>query len=164
MPNAQTAISGRWQRIRYGRIPDTDKVIEGLKKNSPTCRRSCHGERGGGCRRNRRSSVALERPPGQPDAAERAAETAQPRTELHMRVVGQDEAIEAVADAIVGAVPGFTDTKRPIGSFISLGRLSVGKTELAKVFSLTIPLQQREQHGADRHVGIPGTPYRVKAC
>ena len=52
--------------------------------------------------------------------------------ELHNRVVGQDEAITAVADAIRRSRAGLQDPKRPIGSFIFLGTTGVGKTELAK--------------------------------
>ena len=52
--------------------------------------------------------------------------------ELHKRVIGQDEAIEAVADAVRRSRAGLQDPKRPIGSFIFLGTTGVGKTELAK--------------------------------
>ena len=55
--------------------------------------------------------------------------------ELHRRVVGQDEAIEAVSDAIRRSRAGLQDPKRPIGSFIFLGTTGVGKTELAKALA-----------------------------
>lgn len=55
--------------------------------------------------------------------------------ELHKRVVGQDEAIEAVADAVRRSRAGLQDPKRPIGSFIFLGTTGVGKTELAKALA-----------------------------
>lgn len=55
--------------------------------------------------------------------------------ELHRRVVGQDEAIEAVADAVRRSRAGLQDPKRPIGSFIFLGSTGVGKTELAKALA-----------------------------
>lgn len=55
--------------------------------------------------------------------------------ELHRRVVGQDEAIEAVADAVRRSRAGLQDPKRPIGSFIFLGTTGVGKTELAKALA-----------------------------
>ena len=55
--------------------------------------------------------------------------------ELHNRVVGQDEAIEAVADAVRRSRAGLQDPKRPIGSFIFLGTTGVGKTELAKALA-----------------------------
>lgn len=56
-------------------------------------------------------------------------------TELHQRVVGQDEAISAVANAIRRSRAGLQDPKRPIGSFIFLGTTGVGKTELAKALA-----------------------------
>lgn len=55
--------------------------------------------------------------------------------ELHKRVVGQDEAIEAVSDAIRRSRAGLQDNKRPIGSFIFMGTTGVGKTELAKALA-----------------------------
>ncbi len=55
--------------------------------------------------------------------------------ELHKRVVGQDEAITAVADAVRRSRAGLSDPKRPIGSFIFLGTTGVGKTELAKALA-----------------------------
>ena len=55
--------------------------------------------------------------------------------ELHKRVVGQDEAISAIADAIRRSRAGLQDTKRPIGSFIFMGTTGVGKTELAKTLA-----------------------------
>ncbi|MDD4190027.1 MAG: ATP-dependent chaperone ClpB [Mangrovibacterium sp.] len=55
--------------------------------------------------------------------------------ELHQRVVGQDEAIRAVADAVRRSRAGLQDEKRPIGSFIFLGTTGVGKTELAKALA-----------------------------
>ena len=55
--------------------------------------------------------------------------------ELHRRVVGQDEAIQAVSDAIRRSRAGLQDPKRPIGSFIFLGTTGVGKTELAKALA-----------------------------
>ena len=56
-------------------------------------------------------------------------------TELHKRVIGQDEAIAAVADAVRRSRAGLQDPKRPIGSFIFLGTTGVGKTELAKALA-----------------------------
>ena len=55
--------------------------------------------------------------------------------ELHLRVVGQDEAIKAVSDAVRRSRAGLQDPKRPIGSFIFLGTTGVGKTELAKALA-----------------------------
>ena len=55
--------------------------------------------------------------------------------ELHQRVIGQDEAIQAVSDAVRRSRAGMQDPKRPIGSFIFLGTTGVGKTELAKALA-----------------------------
>lgn len=57
---------------------------------------------------------------------------------LHQRVVGQDEAVQLVADAVIRARAGIKDPKRPIGSFIFLGPTGVGKTELAKTLAATL--------------------------
>ena len=54
---------------------------------------------------------------------------------LHERIVGQDEAVQAVADAMIRARSGIKDTRRPIGSFIFLGPTGVGKTELARTLA-----------------------------
>jgi len=57
---------------------------------------------------------------------------------LHERVVGQDEAVQAVADAVVRARAGVKNPQRPIGSFIFMGPTGVGKTELAKALAMTL--------------------------
>jgi ATP-dependent Clp protease ATP-binding subunit ClpB len=86
--------------------------------------------------------------------------------ELHKRVVGQDEAIEAVSDAIRRSRAGLQDPKKPIGSFIFLGTTGVGKTELAKALAnylfdddsmLTrIDMSEyQEKHSVSRLVGAP---------
>jgi ATP-dependent Clp protease ATP-binding subunit ClpB len=86
--------------------------------------------------------------------------------ELHKRVVGQDEAIEAVADAIRRSRAGLQDIKKPIGSFIFLGTTGVGKTELAKALAdylfddenmmTRIDMSEyQEKHSVSRLVGAP---------
>jgi ATP-dependent Clp protease ATP-binding subunit ClpB len=86
--------------------------------------------------------------------------------ELHKRVVGQDEAIAAVADAVRRSRAGLQDMKRPIGSFIFLGTTGVGKTELAKALaeylfndenSMTrIDMSEyQERHTVSRLIGAP---------
>ncbi len=86
--------------------------------------------------------------------------------ELHNRVVGQDEAIEAIADAIRRNRAGLSDPKRPIGSFIFLGTTGVGKTELAKALAeflfndessmIRIDMSEyQERHTVSRLVGAP---------
>ena len=57
---------------------------------------------------------------------------------LHERLVGQDEAVRSVVDAVIRARAGIKDPDRPIGSFIYLGPTEVGKTELARTLALTL--------------------------
>jgi ATP-dependent Clp protease ATP-binding subunit ClpB len=85
---------------------------------------------------------------------------------LHERVVGQDEAVRLVADAIIRARSGIKDPRRPIGSFIFLGPTGVGKTELAKALAATLfdtednmvridMSEYQERHTVSRLVGAP---------
>ena len=86
--------------------------------------------------------------------------------ELHKRVIGQDEAIQAVADAVRRSRAGLQDPKRPIGSFIFLGTTGVGKTELAKALAeylfddetlmTRIDMSEyQEKHTVSRLIGAP---------
>jgi ATP-dependent Clp protease ATP-binding subunit ClpB len=86
--------------------------------------------------------------------------------ELHRRVVGQDEAVRAVADAVVRARAGIKDPKRPIGSFLFLGPTGVGKTELARALAATLfddednmirldMSEYMERHTVARLIGAP---------
>ena len=86
--------------------------------------------------------------------------------ELHRRVVGQDEAISAIADAVRRSRAGLSDPRRPIGSFIFLGTTGVGKTELAKALAeylfddenmiTRIDMSEyQEKHAVSRLVGAP---------
>ena len=86
--------------------------------------------------------------------------------ELHKRVIGQDEAVRAVADAVRRSRAGMGDERRPIGSFIFLGTTGVGKTELAKALSEVLfndenamtridMSEYQERHTVSRLVGAP---------
>jgi len=86
--------------------------------------------------------------------------------ELHQRVVGQDEAIEAVSDAVRRSRAGLQDSKKPIGSFLFLGTTGVGKTELAKALAdylfddeaamTRIDMSEyQERHAVSRLIGAP---------
>ncbi len=85
---------------------------------------------------------------------------------LHERVVGQDEAVDLVADAVVRARAGIKDPNRPIGSFLFLGPTGVGKTELAKTLAATLFDSEKhmiridmseymEKHSVARLIGAP---------
>lgn len=86
--------------------------------------------------------------------------------ELHKRVVGQEEAIEAVSDAVRRSRAGLQDVKKPIGSFLFLGTTGVGKTELAKALATYLfddenamtridMSEYQERHSVSRLVGAP---------
>ncbi|QDU23364.1 ATP-dependent chaperone ClpB [Urbifossiella limnaea] len=86
--------------------------------------------------------------------------------ELHQRVIGQDEAVTAVAEAVVRARSGLNDPNKPIGSFLFLGPTGVGKTELARALAETLFDDERaviridmseyqEKHTVSRLVGAP---------
>ncbi len=85
---------------------------------------------------------------------------------LHQRVIGQDEAVRLVADAVIRARSGIKDPRRPIGSFLFLGPTGVGKTELAKTLAETLfdseenliridMSEYMEKHAVSRLVGAP---------
>jgi ATP-dependent Clp protease ATP-binding subunit ClpB len=80
--------------------------------------------------------------------------------ELHNRVVGQEEAITAVSDAIRRSRAGLQDPKKPIGSFIFLGTTGVGKTELAKALAEYL-FDDESMMTQYRYERIPGKTYRV---
>jgi ATP-dependent Clp protease ATP-binding subunit ClpB len=85
---------------------------------------------------------------------------------LHKRVVGQEEAVDAIADAVLRARSGLKDPKRPIGSFLFLGPTGVGKTELARALAETLfdseesvvridMSEYMEKHAVSRLIGAP---------
>jgi ATP-dependent Clp protease ATP-binding subunit ClpB len=85
---------------------------------------------------------------------------------LHRRVIGQDEAVQLVADAVLRARSGIKDPRRPIGSFIFLGPTGVGKTELARTLAETLfdteenmvridMSEYMERHSVSRLIGAP---------
>jgi ATP-dependent Clp protease ATP-binding subunit ClpB len=158
---------GRVAEIRYGKIPEAAKTIEGLKEKLSEVQKD---------------AVLVNEEVGAEEIAEVVAHwTGIPVSrmlqserqkllnlegELHMRVVGQEEAIAAVSDAIRRSRAGLQDPKRPIGSFIFLGTTGVGKTELAKTLSeflfnsensmIRIDMSEyQERHTVSRLVGAP---------
>lgn len=153
--------------IRYGRIPEATKAIEDLKKElselqkgSPLVNEEVDAEE---------IAEVVSHWTGIP--VSRMLQTEKEKllnieTELHMRVIGQDEAIQAVSDAIRRSRAGLQDPKRPIGSFIFLGTTGVGKTELAKALAeflfnnennmVRIDMSEyQERHTVSRLVGAP---------
>jgi len=127
---------GKVAELRYGKIRDLEKQIEMLQQE-------LHERQGG--RAMIKEEVDAEdiadvvsRWTGIPVSKMMQSEREKLlhlEDELHKRVVGQDEAITAVADAIRRNRAGLSDPKRPIGSFIFLGTTGVGKTELAKALA-----------------------------
>lgn len=158
---------GKVAEIRYGQIPGTEKAIDELKeklivlqKDSAMVNEEVDAEE---------VAAVVSRWTGIPVSRMLQSEKMKLlnlETELHMRVVGQDEAIGAVADAIRRSRAGLQDSKRPIGSFIFLGTTGVGKTELAKALAeflfnnenslVRIDMSEyQERHTVSRLVGAP---------
>lgn len=158
---------GKVAEIRYGLIPQTEKIIEGLKEqltvmqqDSAMVNEEVDAEE---------IAEVVSRWTGIPVSRMLQSEKQKLlslEAELHKRVVGQDEAIGAVSDAIRRSRAGLQDTKRPIGSFIFLGTTGVGKTELAKALAeflfnnensmVRIDMSEyQERHTVSRLVGAP---------
>jgi len=154
-------------KIRYKDIPEIEKAIEGLKdkltvlqKDSAMVNEEVDAEE---------IAEVVSRWTGIPVSRMLQSEKQKVlglEAELHKRVVGQDEAIGAVSDAIRRSRAGLQDTKRPIGSFIFLGTTGVGKTELAKALAeflfnnensmVRIDMSEyQERHTVSRLVGAP---------
>jgi len=158
---------GKVAEIRYGRIPTAEKTIEALKgkltvlqKDSAMVNEEVDAEE---------IAEVVSRWTGIPVSRMLQSEKQKLlglETELHKRVVGQEEAIGAISDAIRRSRAGLQDTKRPIGSFIFLGTTGVGKTELAKALAeflfnnensmVRIDMSEyQERHTVSRLVGAP---------
>ena len=131
--------------------PTTRRPPSSSTASRPSCRPSCQEQEAALAKRDgarrllkeevdaddiARIVVGLDRHPGDA-AAWRASRPSSSgwRSELHKRVVGQDEAVAAVSDAVRRARAGLKDPRRPIGSFIFLGPTGVGKTELARALA-----------------------------
>lgn len=158
---------GKVAEIRYGRIKDAEQAIEELKS------RLIETQRGKAMIKEEVDAEdiagVVSRWTGIP--VNRMLQSEREKllhleAELHKRVVGQDEAIEAVSDAIRRSRAGLQDKRRPIGSFIFLGTTGVGKTELAKALAeflfnndqamTRIDMSEyQERHSVSRLVGAP---------
>src|SRR5450432_2530143 len=157
---------GKVAEIRYGKIKDAEKVIAEFSNqlSNSTEKRLLKEEVDA-----EDIAEAVAKSTGIPVSKMLQSERAKLlklEDELHNRVVGQDEAIMAVADAIRRSRAGLQDPKRPIGSFIFLGTTGVGKTELAKALAgylfddegmLTrIDMSEyQEKHTVSRLIGAP---------
>lgn len=163
----RTGDLGKVAEIRYGKIPEAEKTIVTLKKKLSEIQKE--------------SALVNEEVDAEEIAEVVCRWTGIPvsrmlqnekqkllnlETELHIRVVGQEEAISAVSDAIRRNRAGLQDPKRPIGSFIFLGTTGVGKTELAKALAeflfnnennlVRIDMSEyQERHTVSRLIGAP---------
>lgn len=163
----RTGDYGRVAEIRYGRIKEAEQKIEQLKNELIS---------------TQSETALIKEEVDAEDIAEVVARwTGIPvnrmlqsekdklltlEEQLHKRVVGQDEAIVAVADAVRRSRAGLQNTKRPIGSFIFLGTTGVGKTELARALAeflfadenlmTRIDMSEyQERHSVSRLIGAP---------
>ncbi len=159
---------GKVAEIRYGKVKEQEAVLETYTKEL--------NELGANEKRLMKEEVDAE------DIAENVAKATgipvskmmqserekllQLEDELHKRIIGQEEAISAVSDAIRRSRAGLQDPKKPIGSFIFLGTTGVGKTELAKALAeylfdddsmmTRIDMSEyQEKHSVSRLVGAP---------
>jgi ATP-dependent Clp protease ATP-binding subunit ClpB len=158
---------GQVAEIRYGKIKEQEKIIEtysaqldAMSATSRLMKEEVDAED---------IAEAVARTTGIPISKMLQSEKEKLlnlEDELHKRVVGQDEAITAVADAIRRSRAGLQDPRRPIGSFIFLGTTGVGKTELAKALAdylfddesmmTRIDMSEyQEKHSVSRLVGAP---------
>ena len=158
---------GKVAEIRYGKIKEQEKLIDQYSKqltsmgeNSRLMKEEVDAED---------IAEAVAKATGIPVSKMLQSEKEKLlnlEDELHKKVVGQDEAITAVADAIRRSRAGLQDPKKPIGSFIFLGTTGVGKTELAKALAgylfddegmmTRIDMSEyQEKHSVSRLVGAP---------
>ena len=158
---------GKVAELRYGKIKEANTTLDSLQKDLQT---------------QQNSSKLIKEEVTSDDIAEVVAKwTGIPVTKmlqserekllqleavLHKRVIGQEEAIEAVSDAIRRSRAGLQDVNRPIGSFLFLGSTGVGKTELAKTLAAYLfddenaltridMSEYQESHAVSRLVGAP---------
>ena len=158
---------GKVAEIRYGKVKESEKKLEAFKTklnemqlDSPMVKEEVDSEDIAG---------VVSRWTGVPVTRMLQSEREKLmhlEDELHKRVVGQEEAIEAISDSIRRNRAGLGDAKRPIGSFIFLGTTGVGKTELAKALAEFLFNQEnalvridmseyQEKHTVSRLIGAP---------
>jgi ATP-dependent Clp protease ATP-binding subunit ClpB len=158
---------GKVAEIRYGRIPETSKEIENLQSKLAEVQ-SHHAMVKEEVDAEDIAEVVSKWTgiPVQKMMQSEREKLLYLEAELHNRVVGQEEAIASVSDAVRRSRAGLQDPKRPIGSFIFLGTTGVGKTELAKALAaylfdseeamIRIDMSEyQEKHAVSRLVGAP---------
>ena len=157
----------RLAKLRHGTIPELEKTLASLqaavagKTGGRTLLREVVGEEEIGEVVSRWTGIPLTRLlQGEREKLLKLGDV------LHARVIGQDEAVQAVADAVLRARAGIKNPKRPMGAFIFLGPTGVGKTELAKTLASTLfdsedhlvridMSEYMEKHTVSRLVGAP---------
>lgn len=158
---------GRVAELRYGKIRDAEAQIEALNATLDENQRS-HAMIKEEIDSEDIAAI-VSRWTGVPVSRMLASEREKllfMEDELHKRVIGQDEAIHAISDAVRRSRAGLQDMKRPIGSFIFLGTTGVGKTELAKALAeflfndenlmTRIDMSEyQERHAVSRLIGAP---------
>jgi ATP-dependent Clp protease ATP-binding subunit ClpB len=157
---------GKVAEIRYGKVQEQEKIIQDLTQQlqgiseKRLLKEDVEGDE---------NDEAVAKATGIPVSKMMQSEKEKLlnlEDELHERVIGQDEAIQAVADAIRRSRAGLHDPRKPIGSFIFLGTTGVGKTELAKALAeylfddesmiTRIDMSEyQEKHAVSRLVGAP---------
>ena len=158
---------GKVAELRYGRIRETQEEVEKLKKallenkdNVRMLKEEVTAEDIAGVV-SRWTGIPVSRM-----IQSEREKLLHLEEELHKRVAGQDEAIEAISDAIRRSRAGLQDKRKPIGSFIFLGTTGVGKTELAKALAeflfndesalVRIDMSEyQERHSVSRLIGAP---------
>lgn len=156
---------GKVAEIRYGKIKEAESRLENFKKeleqNSSRIMKEEVTAEDIAAVVSRTTGIPLNKM-----IESEREKLLQLEEELHKRVVGQQEAIEAIADAVRRSRAGLQDKKRPIGSFIFLGTTGVGKTELAKALAdflfndenamTRIDMSEyQERHAVSRLIGAP---------
>ncbi len=151
--------------LQYGRLPQLQKELEELESNASEKERSLVHE----CVTDEEIAKIVSKWTGIPVAKLTESErnkTLHLADELHKRVVGQDEAVQLVSDAIIRSKAGIKDPTKPIGSFLFLGPTGVGKTELAKSLAQALfdneasmvridMSEYMEKHSVARLIGAP---------
>ena len=151
--------------LQYGRLPQLQKELEELESNATEKERSLVHE----CVTDEEIAKIVSKWTGIPVAKLTESErnkTLHLADELHKRVVGQDEAVQLVSDAIIRSKAGIKDPTKPIGSFLFLGPTGVGKTELAKSLAQALfdneasmvridMSEYMEKHSVARLIGAP---------